>query len=103
MPEEVSFASDHMGLFLDLSPRILDTNNVPIPPHPHRKIKMHNTPNVRKYVKNVLQQIKCHNIIERLEKLDEAIKEEGFDDISAITLEKIDVQLRDIMLKRRMI
>ena len=99
VPEEVSFASDHMGLFLDLSPKILDTKNAPIPPASHRKLKMHNTPNVRKYVENVLKQMKCHSITHRLEKLDATIKEDEFDEVSAFTLEKIDVQMRDIMLK----
>lgn len=51
IPEEVCFASDQIGLFLDVSPLILATNNVPIHPAPKRKFKMHNMPNVQKYVK----------------------------------------------------
>ena len=98
-PKEVCFASDHIGLFLDLSPKILDTANNPIPPAPNRKLKMHNTPNVTKYVKAVLKQFECHNIIQRLKNLDKSIKEDGFADIYAMELERLDQHVTAIMLK----
>ena len=50
VPEEICFASDHIALFVDLSPRILAVNNPTIPPAPHRKLKAHNVPNVQKYL-----------------------------------------------------
>ena len=99
VPEEVCFASDHIGLFVDLSPRILDTNNQPIPPAPTRKLKMHNVPNVLKYVKAVVKQIHYHNFIKRLQNLDKHIKEDGFDEMAILELEKIDKHITTIMLK----
>ena len=99
VPEELCFASDHIGVFLDVSPRILETNNAPSPPALNRKLKMHNTSNVHKYVKAVLKQIESHNIVQRLQKLDKSIMENGFDEISAHTLEKLDTHLTAIMLK----
>ena len=99
VPEKVCFASDHIGLFMDISPRVLDTTNAPIPPAPARKLKMHNIPNVRKYVKAVVKQIKCHNIVTRLKTLGKQIKDEGFDTMVIIELEKIDKHMTQIMLK----
>ena len=99
VPEDVCFASDHIGLFMDISPKILDTVNLPIPPHPHRKLKMYNTPNVHKYTKEVLYQMQCHNIFSRIDKLDDHIKHHGFDILASGDLERIDQQVTSVMLK----
>lgn len=93
VPEEICFASDHIGIFVDLSPKILAENNPPIALAPHRKLKMHTVPNVQKYVKAVVKQMKCHNIVCRLQKLDTYIKEFGFDEIVTGNLERIDTHL----------
>ena len=69
VPEEICFASDHIALFVDLSPRILAVNNPTIPPAPHRKLKAHNVPNVQKYVKAVIKQMGCHNIVKLLKNM----------------------------------
>ena len=99
VPEELCFASDHIALFLDINPRMLDTNNTPIPPAPNRKLKMHNVPNVNKYIKAVVYQMKCQNIINRLKNIDSHIEDHGFDDIATNDLEKVDATMTQIMLK----
>lgn len=60
---------------------------------------MHNMPNVRKYVKAVVHQIKCYNIVKRLQRIETYIKEFGFDEVTAGDIEKIDSQMTAIMLK----
>ena len=99
VPEEICFASDHIALFVDLSPLILAINNPPIPPAPNRKLKAHNIPNVKKYVKAVIKQMQCHNIVTRLKRMDTYIAEFGFDEIAAGDLERIDNHMTKIMLK----
>ena len=99
VPEELCFASDHITLFLDINARMLETNNTPIPPAPHRKLKMHNVPNVNKYIKAVTYQMKCQNIINRLQRIDSHVKDFGFDEIATNDLEKIDATMTQLMLK----
>ena len=50
-------------------------------------------------MKAVLKQIESHKIVQRLQKLDKSIMENGFDEISAHTLEKLDTHITAIMLK----
>ena len=99
VPEEICFASDHVAMFLDLNPRILETNNTPIPPAPYRKLKTHNIPNVKKYIEAVVYQMQCHSVVKRLEKLETYIKDFGFDCVSSNDLEKIDKLMTQIMLR----
>ena len=62
VPDEVGFSSDHIGLFVDFVPSILDTKNTPIPPAPSRTLKMYNTPKVQEYITNVLTRFENYNV-----------------------------------------
>ena len=52
-----------------------------------------------KYIQAVVYQMKCHNIVKRLERLEEYIKHYGFDCVSSNDLEKINKLMTQIMLK----
>ena len=74
LPDESSFTSDHAGLFIDISPQILQCKNQPIVPPKQRKLKMYNRPKV---------QVKSH----------------GFNEYIDMDLNKIDKQVTEIMLR----
>ena len=99
VPDEVGFSSDHMGLFMDFTPAILDTKNTPIPPAPSRTLKMYNTPKVQEYITNVLTRFEDHNIVNRIKKLHVSIKQNGFKNEAQTILENIDTTVTGIMLQ----
>lgn len=76
VPEEVGFSSDHSGLFIDLSPDILNIKNPPMPPAKTRKLK----PKVYEYIKAVTAP-------------------SGFDESTATIIEQLDSHVTQIMLQ----
>lgn len=99
LPDESSFTSDHSGNFIDLSPKVLDRKNQPITPPKQRKLKMYNRPKVHKYIEYVLNQFESHNIVSCLQQLMSERKTTGFHEEAGITLNKIDAQVTEIMLR----
>ena len=99
LPDESSFTSDHSGLFIDLSPKILDTKNAPITQPKNRKLKMSNPIKVAKYVELVLTQFQHHNIERRVEKLDEELKTKPFCERIGKQLNQLDQHISEIMLQ----
>ena len=99
VPDETSFTSDHAGLFLDISPNILECKNQPIPPPKQRQLKYCNKVNVEKYVTYALEQFEAQNIVKRLQRLHQQIKEDGSDSEAGETLNSIDKKVTEIMLR----
>ena len=99
LPDETSFTSDHAGLFIDLSPQVLECKNQPIIPPKQRKLKMYNRPKVQQYIDYVLEQFEAHNIVQRIRNLLEETKTQGFSELTGILLDKIDQQVTEIMLR----
>ena len=70
VPQAIGFStSDHCGLFLDVSPSILETNTTPLQPPSHRKLRLHNAPKVEWYILQVLEKADDQNITKRLIRL----------------------------------
>ena len=99
LPDETGFTSDHAGLFLDVAPTILATKNNPIPSPKLRKLKLYNRIKVDQYIKYVLHQFDCHNIIGKVKDLHAYLKDHAFDPSAGIRLNAIDKQVTDIMLR----
>ena len=99
IPDETGFTSDHAGLFLDVAPTILATKNNSIPPPKLRKLKLYNRIKVDQYIKYVLHQFDCHNIIEKVKDLHAYLKEHSFDSSVGQRLNALDEQVTDIMLR----
>ena len=99
LPDEVGFTSDYAGLFVDLSPKILETKNTPIIPPKQRKLKCYNKLNVEKYKTYVLEQFEAHNIVNRMKRLSKVIENDGFTSELGDELNRIDKQVTDILLR----
>ena len=100
IPKEIGFStSDHCALFVDFSPSILDTRNIPMQPASRRKLRIQNAPKVEWYIQQVLEKAKNQNILSRLKSLQTDIGIDGFTEEHQKTLENIDSTMTDIMLK----
>ena len=99
LPDESSFTSDHSGLFIDLSPQIVDTKNAPISQPKNRKLKMSNPIKVAKYVDLVLTQFQHHNIEKRVEHIIDHLKTKPFTPEIGEKLNKIDKHISEMMLQ----
>ena len=99
VPKDIGFCtSDHQALFVDFHPGILDTKNIPLQPANMRKLRFTNAPKVEWYELKVLEQAHAHNIQDRLQKLSDTIREEGFPTLVQGELENIDHTMCEIML-----
>ena len=99
LPKNIGFSnSDHQGLFIDFQPNVLDTKNIPLQLPSLRKLRLHNAPKVEWYILQVLERAYSHNIANRLEQLQQNIKENGFTEQNKLELNKIDTKMTEIML-----
>lgn len=99
VPKDIGFCtSDHQALFVDFNPGILETRNVPLQPANMRKLRFNNAPKVEWYAVKALERAHSQNIQDRLNKLFDTTREEGFTDQVKNKLEKIDHTMCDIML-----
>ena len=99
LPDESSFTSDHAGLFIDISPQILQCLNQPIVPPKQRKLKLYNRPKVQQYVTYVLEQFDAHNIVNRMKNILQNVTSNGFTESIGRDLNKLDEQVTEIMLR----
>ena len=99
LPKDTGFSnSDHQGLFIDLTPNVLQTKNIPLQPPSLRKLRLHNAPKVEWYILQVLERAHSHNISKRLEKLQHDIAANGFNEPQTVELNNIDAKMTEIML-----
>ena len=92
-------SSDHIPLFVDFDEHLLREKTDAIIFQHSRILRMYNTIAVDQYVQNVLKQLNAHNIPQRIERLEEYIRSNGFDVKAISNLENLDHHITDIRLQ----